>query len=121
MSEPPLLDPSVLASLQALNPDDKGEFVREIAGIFIEDTQDRLAELDRDLAEGDAAKFARAAHSIKGSAANMGAAALGAAARRLEAEAKDAGLGCAGPLLEAVKAEFAKVRVELEKLRRGTA
>ncbi len=116
MSDSPVLDPVILESLRALSPDDDGEFLREIAGIFLADTPQRIAELDRSLAAGDAATFARAAHSIKGSSANLGAAALGAAAQRLETEAKEAGLSAAPPFLAALKAEFDRARVELEKL-----
>ena len=116
MPDLPVLDSAVLESLQALNPDDQGEFVREIAGIFLSDTPERIAELDRSLAEGDSNKFARAAHTIKGSAANIGAAALGAAAQRLEAEAKHTGLGAVAPLLQAVKDEFARTQAELVKI-----
>jgi HPt (histidine-containing phosphotransfer) domain-containing protein len=114
----PVLDPVVIESLRELNPEDPEAFVREIAGIFLSDTPARIAELDASLAAGDAAKFTRAAHSIKGSSANIGAAALGAAAERLEAHAKKAGLAGVDDLLSQVRAQFAAVRIELEKLQR---
>jgi histidine phosphotransfer protein HptB len=116
MSSPPVLDPATIENLRALSPDDNGEFLREIIGIFLEDTPLRIAELDQSLAAGDASKFTRAAHSIKGSAANLGATALGAAALSLEAESKLKPLAEMQPLLGALKAEYARAQVELEKL-----
>jgi histidine phosphotransfer protein HptB len=119
MADPPVLDPAIIDSLRALSPEDGGEFVREIAGIFLADTPQRIAELDRSLAAGDVVTFTRAAHSVKGSSANIGATALGAAAQRLEAEAKRAGLGGTAPLLAELRAEFDRARPELEQLASG--
>jgi HPt (histidine-containing phosphotransfer) domain-containing protein len=114
MSDQPVLDPATIASLRELSDD--GEFLKEIAGIFLSDTPDRIAELETSQAAGDTVTFTRAAHSIKGSAANIGATTLGAAASRLEAASKAIPLGQLTPQIEDVKAEFAVVRVELEKL-----
>jgi len=72
MSLPPMIDPQALGNLRALNPGDNDEFLRELAAIFLEDTPKRITELDASLAAGDAGTFTRAAHSIKGSAANLG-------------------------------------------------
>jgi histidine phosphotransfer protein HptB len=114
MSTVPVLDPATIESLRALSDD--GEFLKEIAGIFIDDTPQRIAELDQCQVSGDVPKFSRAAHSIKGSAANIGANLLGGAASTLETESKKAPLASLSPLIDAVKAEYAKVELELRKL-----
>jgi HPt (histidine-containing phosphotransfer) domain-containing protein len=116
MSDLPIIDPQAIENLRALTPDDNDEFLREIAGIFLEDTPQRLTELQESLAAGDAPKFTRAAHSIKGSSSNLGAAALRAAAEKLEHHSHRSGLAEVGPLMEAVKTEFARAKVELDKL-----
>jgi HPt (histidine-containing phosphotransfer) domain-containing protein len=116
MSNPPVLDPTTIENLRALSPDDNGEFLREITGIFLSDTPLRITEMEQSQVSGETAKFTRAAHSIKGSAANMGALALGAAAQALEAESKLKPLDQMTPLLEALKAEYARAAVELKKL-----
>ncbi|MDE3085062.1 MAG: Hpt domain-containing protein, partial [Verrucomicrobiota bacterium] len=72
----PILDPEALNNLRSLDPDGGDAFLREVTGIFLEDTPKRLAELDRSLTAGDAPTFIRAAHSIKGASANLGATAL---------------------------------------------
>src|SRR6185369_3037291 len=93
MADVSVIDPEAIENLRALNPGDNDEFLREIIGIFLEDTPQRLTELDEGLGAGDASKFVRAAHSIKGSSANVGAAALRAAAEKLEHESRTQGLG----------------------------
>ena len=114
MSTDPVLDPATIESLRALSDD--GEFLKEIVGIFVDDTPQRIAELDQCQVSGDTAKFTRAAHSIKGSAANIGATQLGAAAGQLEHDSKASPLASLTPGIDAVKAEYAKVEVEMKKL-----
>src|SRR3954470_10586089 len=116
MPDVPVIDPQAIESLRALNPGDSDQFLREIVGIFLEDTPVRIAELDQSLAAGDASKFTRAAHSIKGSSANLGAMALRAVAEKLEHQSRTAGLGGVTKLVAEVKAEFARAQAELSKL-----
>lgn len=116
MPDTSVIDPQAIESLRALNPDDNDEFLREIAGIFLQDTPLRLTELDESLSAGDVSKFTRAAHSIKGSSANLGATALRAAAERLEHESRTKGLGNVGGLIDQVKAEFSRAQDELNAL-----
>lgn len=120
MAEIAVIDPQSLENLRALNPDDNDEFLREIAGIFFEDTPQRIAELDDSLVAGDLAKFSRAAHSIKGSSSNLGAMALRAASEKLEHHARKSGLAYVGPLLAEVKSEFSRAQVALTALIAGS-
>ena len=114
MAEIPVIDPEALENLRALNPDDNDAFLREIAGIFLEDTPQRIAELEQSFAAGDVPKFTRAAHSIKGSSSNLGAMTLRAAAEKLEHHAKTTGLAGSEPLVADVKAEFVRTQAELQ-------
>ena len=116
MADTIIIDPESIENLRALNPGDEDEFLREIAGIFFEDTPQRLAELDQSLAAGDLSKFTRAAHSIKGSSSNLGAMALRAAAEKLEHQARSSGLAEVGPLVNDVKAEFDRAHAALTSL-----
>jgi len=119
MSDTPIIDPQAIASLRALNADDNDEFLREIAGIFLEDTPKRITDLDQSLAAGDLGKFTRAAHSIKGSAANLGAVALRAAAEKLETHSRKEGFGGVETMIAGVKTEFVHAKAELERIIRG--
>lgn len=116
MADSSVIDPLAIENLRALNPGDNDEFLREIAGIFLEDTPQRIAELEQSLAAADIAKFTRAAHSIKGSSANLGAMALRTTAEKLEHHARTQGLEGVTSLLAEIKTEFARAHAELTKL-----
>ena len=116
MPESAVIDPQSIENLRALNPGDNDQFLREIAGIFIEDTPQRIAELDESLVAGDVVRFTRAAHSIKGSSSNLGAMALRAAAEKLEHEARAQGLANVSPLVVGVKTEFGRAQAALDSL-----
>jgi HPt (histidine-containing phosphotransfer) domain-containing protein len=116
MSDPLVIDPQAIENLRALNPGDNDEFLREIAGIFLEDTPMRIAELEQSALAGDVAKFTRAAHSIKGSSSNLGAAALRNVAEQLEHRARTHGLEGTAPSVAEIKREFERARAELAKL-----
>jgi HPt (histidine-containing phosphotransfer) domain-containing protein len=116
MPDPAVIDPQAIENLRALNPGDNDEFLREIAGIFLEDTPLRIAELDQSLAASDVGKFTRAAHSIKGSSANLGAMPLRLVAEKLEHQSRTGGLGNVTALVAELKLEFARAQAELSKL-----
>lgn len=116
MSDIPSIDPEAIANLRELNPGDNGEFLREIVGIYIEDTPKRLAELRACLASGDVATFTRAAHTIKGSSANVGAQVLKGVAERLETVSRKEGLGGVSGMIADCEAEFERVKVELRRV-----
>jgi HPt (histidine-containing phosphotransfer) domain-containing protein len=119
MTESAILDPGAIAELRSLNPGDNDEFLREISGIFLDDTPQRIAELDQSLVAGDVATFIRAAHSIKGSSSNLGATALRAVAEDLETRSRAEGLRDVRDLVAKVKEEFARAQAALEALLRG--
>jgi histidine phosphotransfer protein HptB len=113
---PPTIDPDAIANLRELNPGDHGEFLREIVGIYIEDTPKRLADLRASLASGDVSSFTRAAHTIKGSSANVGAQVLKGIAERLEIASRKDGLGGVASQISDCEDEFERVKVELRRI-----
>ena len=112
----PSIDSEAIDNLRELNPEDGGEFLREIVSIYIEDTPKRIEEMKTALAKGDQASFARAAHTIKGSSANVGAKLLKAISERLEHIARKEGLAGVGSLVADCEAEFVVVSAELTRL-----
>lgn len=119
MAELPIIDLEAIENLRALNPGDNDEFLREIIGIFLEDTPVRLAELTQGLAAGDVGVFTRAAHSIKGSSSNIGASRLRAVAERLEHMSRKEGLAAVAPVLAELNSEFSATQAELGKFLPG--
>jgi histidine phosphotransfer protein HptB len=116
MSNLPIIDSEAIETLRALNPGDNDEFLRDITGIFLEDTPARIQELDQSFAKGDVPTFVRAAHTIKGSSSNLGALALRAVAERLEYQSRKSGLDGLAPEIAALKIEYASLQAELQKL-----
>ena len=110
------IDPEAIENLRALNPDDDNAFLKEIIGIFLEDTPQRIAELKDSLTAFDQPKFTRAAHSIKGSASNLGARNVRAVAEQLEHQSRNSGLNGLDQLLTSLENEFAVARSELGKI-----
>lgn len=119
MSSDPVLDPESIAALNAVSPDDGGAFLRELIDIFLTDTPPHLAEIKAGIAQADAPKVARAAHSLKGAAGNFGALSLARIAQQLETNGKAGELSGAPGLLPKLEAEFARVKVAMEALRAG--
>jgi FOG: HPt domain len=115
MSDDLPIDPEAIENLRSLTPDDPDGFLREIVGIFLEDTPARIAELRDTLAAGDQVAFTRAAHSIKGSAANLGANQLRTLSSELEQQSKTAGLAGIEPQIDGLQAAFERARAELGK------
>lgn len=111
-----VIDPQAIENLRELNPGDNDEFLRVLTGIFLEDAPKRLAELDANLLSGDVAAFTRAAHSIKGSASNLGAMQLRAVAEKLEQHSRKQGLVGVTEMIAAIKMEFTQASDELKKL-----
>ncbi|MDX2187373.1 MAG: Hpt domain-containing protein [Opitutaceae bacterium] len=110
-----LIDPEAIENLRALNPDDADGFLRDLISIFLEDTPIRLDELRTSLSSGDAQKFTRAAHSIKGSSSNMGATRLRNLAEKLEHSSKKEGLSGLAGQVEEISGIFDLTKSELQK------
>jgi HPt (histidine-containing phosphotransfer) domain-containing protein len=71
---------------------DDGDFYEEMLRPFLSQTQIWLEDLERSLARGDVAATAAIAHTIKGSALNLGFVDLGERARVLEGDARNGDL-----------------------------
>lgn len=103
-------------TFNALRETTGDDFVRELVGTFLEEAPAMLADLDDALAEGDADRFRRAAHSLKSNGNTFGALALGALAKDLEL-AGLASVRARGPRpLSAITDEYARVAAELTAL-----
>lgn len=82
MTEQPLLNPHVWESLQAL--DDDPAFLDELIDLFVDDARPRAERLRASLASGDVGTAHAAAHSIRGTAGNIGATHVAALATAIE-------------------------------------
>jgi CheY-like chemotaxis protein/HPt (histidine-containing phosphotransfer) domain-containing protein len=100
------------AALQAVGGDPV--LLREVTGIFIEDSPKRIEEARSALGRGDAAALSRAAHTLKGAAGAVCACSVQRAARDLEAAARSGPNGPCAHLLETLQAQFDMFRSAVE-------
>ena len=116
MSNDEILDQTAIENLRMLGDEDGDDsFLKEVIGIFVEDTPVRLKELRDSHVAGDQATFTRAAHSIKGSSSNVGAKQLCQLAQALEADSR-ASLDGLDARVAALDEAFENVKNALERL-----
>jgi HPt (histidine-containing phosphotransfer) domain-containing protein len=111
----PALDPAALAALRNLSPGDDS-FFKDLVQIFLDDSPQRIAEIEQALAKSDARQLALSAHSLKGCSAYFGAGQLRALSEQLERLGRQDSLGEAPAQLLALKDEFARVKAALVAL-----
>lgn len=109
MSDVPVLDTAVLERLRDLGGQDQPDFAAEILTMFLDDAPRHMAAIADASASGDASALERAAHTLKGAVANIGALQVQAACARLEQQGRD------GHVAEAVP-EIARLREEYDTL-----
>lgn len=102
------LDGEVLRALLDMVGDDP-EFVGELVDTFIADSPAQLAAIRSAIAAGSPEELVRPAHTLKGNSVNLGAPALAAICRDLEAQARAGSLDGAADRLTAAEAEYRDV------------
>lgn len=113
---PPDLDSEAIANLRALGDEGDDTFLKEIIGIYLQDTPLRLADIRAAAQSGDKALYTRAAHTIKGSSSNVGAVKVRALADQLEQRSKVEPHGALEPLLGELETAFARAAEALRQL-----
>ena len=109
------LDPRAIEDLRSLNPGDDS-FLRDLIQIYLDDSPQCVVDIEQSLAEGDAGRLTRAAHSLKGSSANFGASQLRAVSERIEKLGRQGALGEVPAQIPELKAEFERVKADLKAL-----
>ncbi len=109
------LDPRTITALHKLSANlvDGPTQLRQLAELFVHDTEMRLTELTAATREGDEGRIAALAHGLSGSSANLGARALADGCAELEREVKSGGAVGAVARLPGLLASFDEVRFAL--------
>jgi signal transduction histidine kinase/CheY-like chemotaxis protein/HPt (histidine-containing phosphotransfer) domain-containing protein len=117
--EASVLDQGVLERLRQLRQPGEPDPVAELVDLFLNDMPRHVQKMEEAMARQEAPALKGAAHSLKGSARNMGALQLAAFCASLEAQAKEGKLDDAPSLIARIQAEFQLVAkaLELEKNR----
>ncbi len=112
----PVLDPAVIETLRQLTPPGEADVLNEVLGLFLADVPGRMARLRAAWQDGDAGGVQRAAHSLKGSAGNIGATAMLGVCQELDEQGRAGDLSRLAPLVASLDAEYAKVAAEIKRL-----
>jgi PAS domain S-box-containing protein len=114
------LDPSQIQLLRSLD-DGEGAVLSEVIEQYLVQTLEGREELGRAVTAGETSARKRAAHTLKGASANVGAGALAAICGEFEMGPAFAHPGDAAELLQRFDAEFDRVRSALGLLSMSTS
>jgi len=119
MPDDPTIDMQAIDGLRELSPDAGADFLRELIEIYLQDTPQRMAEMEDALAKKDIPGFTRAAHTIKGSSSNFGAVKLTKLAHALEMQGKSGNVSDSPASCVSLREEFAAVSQVLARIAEG--
>ncbi|RZT11417.1 Signal transduction histidine kinase [Duganella sp. CF402] len=105
-----------LDNIRALSATNGDALLERVVHAFLHDTPAQLQALQRAIAAGDAEQVRKAAHSLKSSAANVGAEALAARSKELEQLGRNHTTAGAAPLLADMEHSFQAARQALGAL-----
>ncbi|MDQ3742775.1 MAG: Hpt domain-containing protein [Acidobacteriota bacterium] len=112
------VDASVLADLEEMQEEGEPNLVAELIGLYLGDAPRKLASMREAVAGGDAALLRRAAHSLKGSSASLGAFGVAALCGELERACGEDSSGRAATLVARLGQEMERARLVFEDERR---
>jgi HPt (histidine-containing phosphotransfer) domain-containing protein len=116
MASDPVLDPAVIDSLRQLSVPDEPDVLTEVLKLFLDEAPPRIARLRNAWTAGNIEEVQRIAHSLKGSAGNIGAHGLFEVCKTLDDLGRSGTLESGGGLVEALGVEFQKVEAEIRRL-----
>jgi HPt (histidine-containing phosphotransfer) domain-containing protein len=107
------LDLGILAGLRELSSPQNPDPLKELVDLFLKDARLRLQKLVLAMAAKDLNALATTAHTLKGSANNLGARRLASLLSNLEIQAKAGNLTDSANILLSVGSEFQEVETAL--------
>ncbi|MFQ5553102.1 MAG: Hpt domain-containing protein [Thermoplasmata archaeon] len=116
MSDGNPVDPEALDRLREWGGD---QLVGQMIRLFLENSETRMEQIRAGLEKDDADEAGKGAHSLKSSAANVGAHTVRALAAAMEQQAGEGNLASMKTALPALEEAFRAARDELENLERG--
>jgi HPt (histidine-containing phosphotransfer) domain-containing protein len=114
--EPRAIDPSQIETLRDLD-DGQGQVMREVIAQFLLEAAEARRQLPELLRARDLPALARAAHSLKGASANVGAAQLAAACAEVESQARSCEVDGGDALLQRLEVELGRAEADLTAIR----
>ena len=111
----PVIDPAVFESLRSLREPGEADPVAELAALFMKDTPPRLEAIKAAVLASNATALRESAHSLKGTASNLGARRLASLCAKVETLAKAGDVAEAAQCLPQVADEYQQVCFVLER------
>lgn len=119
-----VIDPVVIAGLRQLRMPGKPDPVVEFIDLFLKEAPSQIEAMQQSIAANNESSLARlmdAAIALKGSASNLGAVNLAALCDEVEQSAKIGLLADALPVVEKARAEFARAKEVLDRIKTEAA
>jgi CheY-like chemotaxis protein/HPt (histidine-containing phosphotransfer) domain-containing protein len=116
-----VIDAPYLERLRELDPVGGLDLARKIMRVYLAASVEIMTRLEQALDAGDGESLRRAAHTLKSSSANVGAANLSALFKQLESWGIEADLEAARASIDAARQEYARVVNELHALLEETS
>ena len=110
------INPAAIEALRALDEPGSMELVTQLVTSFLTSADDNLARVAAAVTEGHAKALSQVAHSMKSSAANLGAETLAGCYRELEKCGRESRIGEARNLLEQTRREQQRALSQLREL-----
>ena len=103
------LDHEIIAAMRELAGGTDAAFVAELIATYLQTARERIAAMRKAAASADGTAMMQAAHSLKGSSAQLGAHRLAEACQELEQRAAQGSLAGAPSLVDRIEREFEPV------------
>lgn len=116
MASQPVLDPAIIDTLRQLTVPGEPDVLTEVLKLFLEEAPTRIEKLRNAWAARDIQQVQRIAHSLKGSAGNIGASALFEICKQIDSSGKSGVVVDTGSLIDALGSEYGKVEEEIRRL-----
>ena len=117
MTEPEIVDSKAQARLQEWGGP---KLLAQMIRLFLENAPNRIEQTRKGIAEASVRDAERGVHSIKSSAANVGAMRVSTLAARMEDLANGGDLAAVGALLPQLEADYAAARERLAAILEST-
>ncbi len=115
------IDWAVLNGLREFQAEDEPDLVQELVGLFKREAPPQIAAIRAAITAGDAERLRKAAHSLKGSSANLGVRLVSALGADLEQKGRSGTVEGADALLAQLEREYARACRALDAGPRGPA
>lgn len=110
----PSFDRDVLHEFEAMMGEDGPEAIIELVTLFLDDSPQLIDQIEQGISQQNADLVRRAAHTLKSSAANLGAKALAEYCLELETRGRQDKLVNADKIMNALVTEFDVIKLRLE-------